>query len=84
MTPEDLERADEYADWCSERYAFLCNSDPDDLPEPFACGWCAIIVGTNGVQSKEGGVHLVGRIHVDTNGTPWHYLCILEKETRRI
>jgi len=56
MTPEEIEREAEHEDWCAERYAFLLNGHPYDLPSPFACGWCGETVGTNGVQSKRGGV----------------------------
>ena len=85
MTPEEIEREAEHEDWCAERYAFLLAGHPHDLPPPFACGWCAGMVGTNGVQSKRGEHKLLpgeGTIHIDFAGTSWHYLCILEKARR--
>ena len=41
--------------WEEERHAFLCDGHPDDLMPPFACGWCGLMVGSNGAQARDCG-----------------------------
>ena len=89
MDPTAYEtQEEEYADWCEERHAFLCDGHEDDLMSPFACGWCGEMVGTNGAQANSiGGTVPNGGnnggnvpIYLDSSGTAWHTLCAFERE----